>query len=261
MNPSCLIITKKKENYKFIANLIESSQSFELKGNPPKFHKDLVGGIDFIFMDIDSPARDIKSALTSGVKVCLFSKENDLILEATNFESKVFFQSRSVAASSVSTKQQIELRIQPKTLQVNLGNLPAAVESGKGSMVITMEPSLLSLETESQKSRRKRITGDVIFVKSESRIHRIKLDELYYVEALKDYVVVHAKNGEFKILNSMKNVEARLPEKDFFRAHRSYIVRIDKIEEIKDDDILTEKGSIPIGPSFRSKLMRRLKSL
>ena len=110
---------------------------------------------------------------------------------------------------------------------------------------------------ESQKARRKRITGDVIFVKSESRIHRIKLNEIYYVEALKDYVVVHAENGEFKILNSMKNVEARLPENDFFRAHRSYIVRIDKIREIKDDEIMTDKESIPIGPSFRSKLMHK----
>lgn len=261
MNPSCLIITKKKENFKFISKLIQDTDSFDLRGNPPKFHKDLIPGIDYIFMDLDSPARDIKSALTSGVKVCLFSKENDLILEGTNFESKVFFQSRGVAATSGAAKQQIELKIQPKTLQVNLGSLPAAIESGKGSMVITMEPSLLSLETESQKARRKRITGDVIFVKSESKIHRIKLDEIFYVEALKDYVMVHAVNGEFKILNSMKNVEARLPENDFFRAHRSYIVRIDKIKAIKDDDLLTEKDAIPIGPSFRSKLMRRLKSL
>lgn len=261
MNPTCLIITKKKEHFRFIEKFIQESGTFDLKGNLLKFRKDDVQGVDYLFMDIDSPARDIKSALTSGAKVCLFSKDNDLVIEGVHFETAVYFKSTQAGTRATESEKQINIQISPKSLQVNLGDTPAAVSSGKDSITINMEPATLSLAAESAKARKKRIIGDVIFVKSESKIHRIKLNEIFYVEALKDYVIVHAANGEFKILNSMKNVESRLPEQDFFRAHRSYIVRIDKIKEIKEDLILTEKNPIPIGPSYRSKLMRRLKSL
>jgi hypothetical protein len=102
-----------------------------------------------------------------------------------------------------------------------------------------------------------------IFVRSESRISRIRLDELLYVEAQKDYVVFHTTKNSFRTLNSMKNIQAHLDDEEFFRIHRSYIVRLDKIHTIHSDEVLLDDARIPvpIGPSFKSKLMKRLDML
>ncbi|MEM6272203.1 MAG: LytTR family DNA-binding domain-containing protein [Bacteroidota bacterium] len=99
-----------------------------------------------------------------------------------------------------------------------------------------------------------------IFIRSESRISRIRLDELLFVEAQKDYVVFHTETGSYRTLNSMKNIQANLDENDFFRIHRSYLVRLDKIHTIQADEVLLDhaKISVPIGPSFKGKLMKRL---
>lgn len=97
-----------------------------------------------------------------------------------------------------------------------------------------------------------------IFVKSESRIHRVDLADLYYVEAQKDYVKVHTGEGSYTVLNSMKNFLSRLPGEEFMRVHRSFIVRLDKIETLTGDQIATQVGKLQVGPSFRSHLLQRM---
>lgn len=92
----------------------------------------------------------------------------------------------------------------------------------------------------------------------ESKIHRIALEDLYFVEAQKDYVVLHTQGGEYKILSSMKFMTEELGEVDFHRIHRSYIVRLDKIS-CMDGDELVLKGTdkkVPVGPSFRSPFLK-----
>jgi len=97
-----------------------------------------------------------------------------------------------------------------------------------------------------------------IFVKSEARIHRVDLADLYYVEAQKDYVKVHTRDGAYTVLNSMKNFLSRLPREEFMRVHRSFIVRLDKIETLTGDQIATAVGKLQVGPSFRSQLLSRM---
>ncbi len=101
---------------------------------------------------------------------------------------------------------------------------------------------------------------DGIFVRADYRLNNIKFADIYFVEALKDYVVIHTKNQTFTTHSTMKEMENILPEKDFVRVHRSYIVRLDKILSIKYPDLVIEGKMkvIQIGGLYRKALYSRL---
>ncbi len=92
-------------------------------------------------------------------------------------------------------------------------------------------------------------TGYVLFFVSER-----------FIEALKDYVVINTLNTRYTIHSTMKDIEAKLPEADFMRVHRSFIVRIDKITAIEQPNLILEndKKVIPIGGSYKDELAKRL---
>ncbi len=101
---------------------------------------------------------------------------------------------------------------------------------------------------------------DIIFVKSNSRLVKVKTNDIYFVEALKDYVVINTTNARYTIHSTMKDIEKKLPVNDFIRVHRSFIVRIDKIVAIEQPNLILEedKKLIPIGGSYKDDLSKRL---
>ncbi len=103
--------------------------------------------------------------------------------------------------------------------------------------------------------------SDCIFVKSNSRLVKVKTADIMYVEALKDYVIIHAVGAKYTVHSTMKDMQKSLSEKDFIRVHRSYIVRADKIAAIDYPNLVMEddKKLIPIGGSYKDELNSRLK--
>ena len=101
---------------------------------------------------------------------------------------------------------------------------------------------------------------DFIFVKSNSRLVKLKTHDIYFVEALKDYVVINTLNSRYTIHSTMKDIERKLPSEDFVRVHRSFIVRLDKIVAIEQPNLILEndKKIIPIGGSYKDDLTSRL---
>ncbi len=100
----------------------------------------------------------------------------------------------------------------------------------------------------------------VIFVKSNSRLVKVKTTNILFVEALKDYVVVNVGDVRYTIHSTMKEIENKLPTKDFQRIHRSYIVRLDKIIAIEQASVVIEGGKkmLPIGGSYKDDLFNRI---
>ena len=101
---------------------------------------------------------------------------------------------------------------------------------------------------------------DLLFVKSNSRLVKLRTSDIYFIEALKDYVVINTLNTRYTIHSTMKDIEAKLPEVEFLRVHRSFIVRIDKIVAIEQPNLILEndKKIIPIGGSYKDELAKRL---
>ena len=124
---------------------------------------------------------------------------------------------------------------------------------GKISLFLKQEP----IEKVIQKNKESK---DIIFVKSNSRLVKVKTSDIYFVEALKDYVVINTNSARYTIHSTMKDIEKKLPTSDFIRVHRSFIVRIDKIVAIEQPNLILEedKKLIPIGGSYKDDLAKRL---
>ena len=94
---------------------------------------------------------------------------------------------------------------------------------------------------------------------------KISVEDLFYVEALKDYVNFHSRHGKYTIHSTMKDVESKLPNKFFARVHRSFIVNLDKILSIEHvNGRLQLEGlekSIPIGGSYKDELLDKFNLL
>lgn len=101
---------------------------------------------------------------------------------------------------------------------------------------------------------------DLIFVKSNQKLVKVKTSDIYFVEALKDYVVINTKDTRYTIHSTMKDIEKKLSSNDFIRVHRSFIVRIDKIVAIDHSNLIIEddKKQIPIGGSYKEDLQKKL---
>ena len=101
---------------------------------------------------------------------------------------------------------------------------------------------------------------DFIFVKSNSRLIKLKTEEIYYIEALKDYVVINTLKNRYTIHSTMKEMERKLAGDNFIRVHRSFIVRLDKISAIEYPNLQLEddKKVIPIGGLYKEELVKRI---
>lgn len=113
------------------------------------------------------------------------------------------------------------------------------------------------IEKENNTSKEK-----AIFVKSEYRLVQIFLDDILYVEGLKDYVKIYLSNKRKPTvtLMSMKNMTEILPANIFARVHRSFIVNSSKIDSIRRNMIYMEDKEIPIGETYRQKFMDSLEN-
>lgn len=106
-------------------------------------------------------------------------------------------------------------------------------------------------------------SANMIFVKSGGKMVKIKFEDIFIVEALKDYVTFHTTHGRYIVHATMKFIEEKLGQKDFIRAHRSFIVRIDKIQSIENQELVLENfpKTIPIGGNYKDEVFRRLNLL
>ncbi|RZK40489.1 MAG: response regulator transcription factor [Pedobacter sp.] len=97
---------------------------------------------------------------------------------------------------------------------------------------------------------------DFIFVKTEHKIQKIQLDDILYIEGLKDYISIFTKTERVITLQNMKKMEETLPKGEFIRVHKSYIISIDKIESIERSRIAIAGKVIPIGDTYRDEFFK-----
>lgn len=112
----------------------------------------------------------------------------------------------------------------------------------------------------SQDVERKQDEED-IYVKSDGKIVRLKLDSILFIEALSDYVIINTGAKKLIVHSTMKGMESKLPSNDFVRVHRSYIINIKKIDEIQDASVMMPDKIIPIGASYKNRFLEKLNVL
>ena len=95
--------------------------------------------------------------------------------------------------------------------------------------------------------------SDYLFLKVEYQLVRIALDDILYIEGLKDYVKVQLRNSEKAVLSliTLKTLEEKLPSKRFMRIHRSFIVSLDKITSMNKNSVQVGKVNITVGDQYK----------
>ena len=98
-----------------------------------------------------------------------------------------------------------------------------------------------------------------LFIKTENKIVRVSYENILLIEGYGDYIKVHTNNqGIILSTLGIKLLESKLPQTNFIRVHRSYIVAIDKIDEIENKRIRIGQVRVPISETYTKKLNKRL---
>ena len=108
------------------------------------------------------------------------------------------------------------------------------------------------------------IEDDYIFVKTESKgkLLKITLNEIDYIEGMKNYVAIYSNGKKTLVYTSMKELEERLPHKSFIRVHKSFIIPIAKITGIEGNLLRLKNvtAEVQIGESYKNDLMEIIRN-
>ncbi len=99
---------------------------------------------------------------------------------------------------------------------------------------------------------------DFIFFKCDKKMIRVSLNDILYIESIKDYVKIKTAEKEIVTHQKISVLETKLPPAHFIRIHRSFIVNIPKIESYSASEVELNNESIPVGRNYKVDVMDRL---
>jgi len=102
------------------------------------------------------------------------------------------------------------------------------------------------------------ISSSYFFIKADNKLVKISFDEVLYVEALQNYVIIHTTAKKYMTYLTFKSVEDYLPADKFLKVHKSYIVAASKIDTIEGNDIRIGLQHIPISRNQKEEVMDKL---
>ncbi|NQZ75846.1 MAG: LytTR family transcriptional regulator [Ekhidna sp.] len=97
-----------------------------------------------------------------------------------------------------------------------------------------------------------------IFLDAGQEIKRVLLKDILYIKGHGDYMKVICENDILTVYVTMKNLETLLPKEDFYRVHRSYLVRLDKIESVKTGFLSIGETNIPVSRKHKKEILSLL---
>ena len=100
--------------------------------------------------------------------------------------------------------------------------------------------------------------SDFIFVRSERKMVKIVFDEILYIESLSDYIKVHLLDKIIVTRETISNIETKLPNKNFLRIHRSFIINLNEADSYTNEFVEVKNNAIPISRSYKENVLKRL---
>lgn len=240
----CIIVDDEFPARILLKEFIEKVPTLELVGNYKSGLEALptiqAGGIDLMFLDIQMP--DI-----TGVS---------FLKMLTNKPLVVFTTAYSEYAIESYQLDVLDYLLKPFSFDRFMQAIGKAMQR-----LSTPQPTVIQTVTQSEHSEAQQPAKDVMLVKADHKIHRIRYDSIIYIEGLREYVTIFCQDNEKIItLESLRNLENTLPADKFMRVHKSYIVRIDKIRALYGNQLKIDgvQPYIPIGKSYKDLVQKTL---
>jgi two-component system response regulator LytT len=100
-----------------------------------------------------------------------------------------------------------------------------------------------------------------LFVKDNGRLVKIRFDELQFIEAKGDYMVLKCAAQQHSIYTSLKKIKERLPKEQFLQVHRSFIIQLEQIDSLEENSVTIDDKHIPVSKTYMPELLERLNLL
>jgi DNA-binding LytR/AlgR family response regulator len=228
---TCIIVDDEQHAIDILEHYIKQTPHLQLAGSfsNPIEALQLLGQqkVDLVFLDIQMPELsgiDFIKAIHGKSKVILTTAYSEFALEG--YELYV-----------------VDYLLKP----IRLPRFLAAVQKAAEQIERSNQPAVTAAD------------DDYIFVKTESKgkLLKINLAEIDFIESMKNYVVIHRGGQKTLVYTTMKELEERLPQKQFIRVHKSFIIPVSRISGIEGNLVRIKNVSaeILIGENYKAALM------
>ena len=227
MTKNCIIIDQDPENLEILKKLIEKQTSFSVLSCFDNFidskHSLNYNNIDVIFISFSLPKFDpfvFLDSLNSDPKIVFISNQTEHAFKSFEYNTLDYIE----YPLNEEKIQRIEMKFQ------KLFN--NSDEKGK----------------------------PYLYIKSNLKKRKVYTKNIKWVEALGDYVKVVTSNSNIIVLSSLRNFEKKLPVNKFLRIHKSYIINLDRIDNISNKTVEIESNLIPVSRNKKAELEKILES-
>jgi len=229
MKLTCIIVDDEPPARRVLEEYIEDTDFLELKGkaeNPLKANSLLKDGqVDLMFLDINMPKLSgieylrTSASLPMTIITTAYAEYalDGFELSVLDYLVKPFSFERFLKAAN-KAKEKFAFRNQ-------VGQTPPADEN-------------------------------YFFVKCDGKIEKILYDDLLYIEAMLNYVVLHTESRKMIVYLTVKGILDQLPATRFLKVHKSYIVNLGKIKSIDKNEITMGKSTVPISQNLYDTVLK-----
>ena len=232
---SCFIVDDEEGALDILRTFVEKTPFLQLVGsstNPLEALSYLQKQpVDLLFLDIHMPelsGLDVMRLLKGKVNVVFTTAYSEFAVESFELEA-------------------LDYLLKPIAFERFL-------KAAQKALNISIEPS--------DRWRLEESADDYIFVKTESKgkMTKVKLNDIVYIEGMKNYVAIHTEQEQVVTLLNIKDLEDRLPSKRFMRVHKSYIIALNKIQALDGNQIFFQgmKAYVPLSDTYRAGLFATL---
>ncbi len=227
---NCLIVDDEQISREILAKLVERTTQLDLISsceNAKEARKVMASmKIDLVFLDVEMPG-------ISGIDLLESIEEKPLV---------IFVTSKEEYAVKAFEYDAVDYLLKP----LDYARFLKATSKAKDIF-------------ESRQTVQDGMTN--LFVKKDNQLVKIRFSEILYIEASADYMLIYTESERFIVHITMKALNERLPPGDFARIHRTYTVRLDKIEGVEDNMVVIANKRLPIGGSYKDNLYKYLNLL
>ena len=229
---TCIIIDDEQHAIDLLKSYIEKISFLTLKGT---FNNPLSAipetDVDIIFIDMHMPqlsGMDFIKLIRSKAKIIITSAFPEYALESFEYEV-------------------LDYLLKP----ISFDRFLKAVQKAMNQLAFAEE----DMQAKKQKNY------IVVKTDAKNKLQKIELDEVIYIEGMKNYVTIHKDQQQIMTLLNMKDLESSLPRDQFIRVHKSYIISVDKIKIIEGNQIFLKgvKESIPLSETYKQAFFDLLK--
>jgi DNA-binding LytR/AlgR family response regulator len=99
---------------------------------------------------------------------------------------------------------------------------------------------------------------DYFFVKSNGKYERVAFNDILYIESMQNYVLIHLPGQKLIVYMTLAGLEAQLPPRRFMKVHKSFVVSIEQVNSIENNEIIIRQTRIPISRVLKDDVLKRI---